>query len=246
MLRDRRRLVPLLLLALGAALMAVACDDDDDAIQPSGNTVSESFDFADFDAVSLSRAFEADVERAAEFSVQVTIDDNLRDRLVVEVRGDTLHVGLEPGTSVRGGATLEARVALPKLRALDLSGASRVRLSGFDDADDVDIDASGASRVSGELTTGAVRLRLSGASSAAIVGSAETAMFEASGASNFDLADFIVGTASVELSGASRAEVHVTEEITQVEASGASRLVYRGDPRVGAIDSSGASTIEAR
>lgn len=235
-----------LLLALAAALVLVACDDDDDAIRPSGTTVTESFDLAGFDAVRLSHAFDAEVVRAAEFSVEVTIDDNLRDRLIVEVRGDTLHIGLESGTSIRGNVTLDARVTLPELAELRLSGASRARLSGFDAAGDVVLRASGASRIQGELAAQTVAINLSGASSAEIVGSAETATFEASGASRFDLADFVVASASVELSGASRADVHVTAEITRVEVNGASTLVYRGDPRLGSVDSSGASTIEAR
>ena len=54
--------------------------------------------------------------------------------------------------------------------------------------------------------------------------------------------DFVVEDADVEVSGASRATVYVTGRL-DVDASGASRVDYLGDPILGRIDTSGASSV---
>ena len=66
----------------------------------------------------------------------------------------------------------------------------------------------------------------------------------ASGASSIDLEDFLLEIASVNLSGASKATVNVSDELGPVEASGASRLRYLGQPSLSGVDTSGASSVE--
>jgi hypothetical protein len=65
---------------------------------------------------------------------------------------------------------------------------------------------------------------------------------EASGASDVDLVDFAVQSADVQASGASKVTVHVTGRLN-VEASGASHVRYRGNPNLGRVDTSGASSV---
>lgn len=65
-----------------------------------------------------------------------------------------------------------------------------------------------------------------------------------SGGSTLNLSDFIVETAEVDLSSASEATLNVQERIDPVEVSGASRLRYLGDPSLGDVSTSGASTVD--
>jgi hypothetical protein len=66
---------------------------------------------------------------------------------------------------------------------------------------------------------------------------------EVSGASRADLEKFHARNVDVNLSGASEATVYVSETL-DIEASGASRLYFIGNPTIGEIDISGASTIK--
>jgi hypothetical protein len=62
---------------------------------------------------------------------------------------------------------------------------------------------------------------------------------------NFDLEDFPVVDAKIELSGATEAEV-VLRGTLDIDVSGASRLYYGGNPTIRRIDLSGASSIKRR
>jgi hypothetical protein len=68
---------------------------------------------------------------------------------------------------------------------------------------------------------------------------------DASGASRFNLDDFTVNNADVDFSGASSGTVNLDGRL-DADLSGASRLWYIGEPNMGNIDTSGASTISKK
>jgi hypothetical protein len=142
--------------------------------------------------------------------------------------------------------TLQVRVTMPALAGLDLSGASRARLDGFDRAPAARLDAtvSGAGRLSGLLVADQLALELSGASEADLAGTTRDLALQLSGASHATLDRLPATVASVALSGASHAVVWVDGDV-RGEASGASSLVVRGDARTN-VETSGASSVSRR
>jgi hypothetical protein len=216
----------------------------DERARPSGRTVTEDFDIRGFDGLEISHAFEVEVVRSSSYEVEVRIDGNLREYLRVEKRGDILAIGLEPLRSFNtGNAVLEAEVHMPDLRRVKVSGAGDVRISGFSSAGGFEVDLSGASYLGGEITAREVRAEASGASRIRLRGKAEDLRLKVSGASNADLEKFPVDHADIELSGASEAAVALSGTL-DIDASGASRLFFGGNPTMGRVELSGASSIK--
>jgi len=104
---------------------------------------------------------------------------------------------------------------------------------------------SGASRVSGDIVAGNVDFDISGASSVELDGSANDIIADVSGASSLKLDDFTATNANVDLSGASSGTVNLTGRL-DADVSGASRLWYIGEPTLGDIDTSGASSVSQK
>lgn len=236
-----------LLILLIAGVLLAACTipaPTFNTLRGSGNTVTQTYDFSNFDGVVISHAFKAEIMAGDGYSVEVTVDDNLVEHLRVEQKGDTVTIALEPNFGVIN-TTLRARVTLPRLVALDASGASRVDVSGFKTSDDVRITVSGASTTKGDMETGGLKVDVSGASTLSLQGSGRRLDVNASGASTADLRDFAVGDATVDVSGASRASVNASGKL-DARASGASSVRYTGNPRLGRIDETGASTISGQ
>ena len=144
-----------------------------------------------------------------------------------------------------GGATLEAKVAIPKLTSVKPTGASRGTVQGVASEEEFRADISGASRLSGEIQAAQTKLRLSGASSVDLTGSSPIFKLNGSGASRAVMEDFAIDSAEVHLSGASSATLNVKDKFGPVSLSGASRLVYLGDPTFKDFHASGASSISA-
>ena len=117
----------ILVLLIVAALLVAGCVGlpSFTALRGSGNPVTQTFDFSNFDKLGISQAFQTEVTASDSYSVEVTVDDNLVEHLRVEQRGDTVYIGLEPNNML-ANARLRARVTMPALTSLDASGASTI------------------------------------------------------------------------------------------------------------------------
>ncbi len=235
-------MVPLVSACCGLPDLSGLIPASGDVIQGSGTLVTEEFDLSGFDMVDVSHAARVTISQGDTFSVVVSIDDNVLEYLQVEKQGSTLKIGLDPRHNYRD-TRATAEVTMPELTGLALSGASRGTIGGFKSSRDLNVDASGASRLSGDIEAGDARFELSGASRVTLTGSAEDLVIGASGGSTVDLADFLVADANVEASGASDVTVNASGRL-DVDASSGSRVTYLGSPTLGTIDSSSGSSVE--
>jgi hypothetical protein len=230
----------------------------------SGEIATWDMDYADFNSIEVSSAFDVTIDRADSYLVRITIDKKLYEYLKIDQCGDTLRIGLKSGHTYMG-TTQRAIVNLPDLRRLELSGASSAVVSGFSVSHSLDFQISGASRldlghtiagnsdfslsgasqVNGVIEMDDGHFSLSGASFLELKGSAEDITIDASGASRVNLPDFAVLTADIHLSGASDAVVNVSTRM-DVNLSGASSLEYIGSPKLGKFNMSGGSTLNQR
>lgn len=229
-------------------LVTTACDGSvlgiGEHVRGSGALETNDYAFTDFTAVDVSSAFVATITMADEYSVSVTADDNIMDLLLVKMTDNTLTIGLD-GTLAVTNATLEVNITMPALSILRLSGATRATVSGFSSTDALTLEASGASSIRGDITAGSTSIDLSGASEIELEGTAAELTADVSGASRLVLADFLVTHADLVVSGASKATVNLTGRL-DADVSGASRLTYIGEPTMGDISTSGASSLEAQ
>jgi hypothetical protein len=210
----------------------------------SGDLKTEEYAFSDFNRVEVSSAFEYEIRQSNSYGISITADDNVIEKVQVTKEGDTLKISLET-TPRLGSLTLKAVLTMPYLRGLTISGASRGIISGFSSDNDMDIKVSGASKVTGDITAGDVDFNVSGASAVQLEGSANNIVANVSGASRFNLGGFMVNNANVTLSGASTGTVNLSGKL-DANLSGASKLSYFGEPTMGNINTSGASTLRKK
>lgn len=230
----------------------------------SGNLDTEEKYFGDFTRVEVSNAFEVEIIQSGEFNVSITTDDNLLKYIRVSKSGETLKIGVKTGSY--NFTTLEASVSMPDLYGLDLSGATRGTVRGFSSSHDFSVELSGASSldmrdmsagdvefdISGvssldmrDMSAGDARFDVSGASSIRSEGSANDIFIDASGASDVKFADFLVNNVDINLSGAGSGTVNLDGKL-DAALSGASELRYVGEPTMGDIDISDASTVSKK
>jgi len=210
----------------------------------SGNLETEEYTFTNFTRVEINGDFEFEVRQSSSYSIDVTADDNVMDYVRVSQDGQTLKIRLATASFLRLG-TLRVSVAIPQLHGLTVSAASHGTVSDFSSTEDLDITVSGASRVTGDITAGDIEFDVSGASTIQLEGSADDMIAAVSGASTCNLGDFTVNDADVNVSGASTGTINLNGRL-DANVSGASTLLYIGDPIMGTIDVSGASTLREK
>ena len=253
--------------ALTAALVAAGCDmPSTGGLGPGdrlGRAVTKHYDFTGVTKVTVDSGFKVDIDYGETSEVSVTVDDNLvEEHLEVELDGDTLRIGLADLWQYRD-VTLRARVVMPRITGLEVSGASSVVVTKFASGDPLAAHRvrlecrepgrrarrhGDAGRLRGEPGRGRggdgrarrrgvrrERRRLAGSAGRTAAGRLRRQPPRPPGLTAPD--------ADLTLSGGSRGEVTVTGTL-DAEASGGSRLEYAGDPELGDIDASGGSVVE--
>ena len=217
----------------------------------------------DFNGIDGSSSFEIEVKRADRFSVLIVANRSLKDKLVVEKRGDSLYLGIKPFISL--GFIIQspkAIITMPELSSVQLSGASSMVAAGFKSDKNFTCDLSGSSSLNIDMTGRNFTFDLSGSSDVTAViesdrlsielsGSCDLEMYgygneltaDLGGASSADLKDFSVKKADVELSGSSNLHINL-DGILNIDASGASNLYYTGNVTLGDIELTGSSLIK--
>ncbi len=132
--------------------------------------------------------------QSSTWGVSLTAQQKLFDQIEVTKSGETLQINIQWGwgtwVSSWGYQRPKARITVPELSVLRLSGASKGSARGFKSTHDTDlflsgassldidieaasstIEVSGASRLTGKLTVDDVRLQINGASNATLTGS---------------------------------------------------------------------------
>lgn len=219
------------------------------------------YNLSDFSGIDGSAAFNIEVKKDDNFSVLIIADKSLEDKMIVEVRGNKLYLGMKLFSGFITKSP-KAIITMPELYNVQLSGASEMVAAGFSSSKDfhgeisgasslnLDIVAgnyffeiSGASDVYAVLVTEYLDMELSGSSGVELFGRAETVKIDASGASSGNLRDFIISDADLELAGSSDFYMNMTGTLN-IDASGASTLYYTGNVTLEEIELSGASSIK--
>jgi len=207
--------------------------------------VTKEFDFRNFTSIEVGYAFEVNVTRADTHSVTITLNENVFEYLDISQSGKTLIIRMK-SYYIYQRVTRQASITLPALRSLELSGASRGEVAGFETTDDMGFDVSGASNLSlVDLKAGNTSFDVSGASTVELEGKGTNVRLEVSGASTARLERFPIEIANTHVSGASNATIEVSDRL-DIDVSGASRLYYNGSAVLGSIEVSGASTLSRR
>lgn len=208
-----------------------------------GDLETREFAIKDFSSVQVGGTFEVEIIRSEEFGIKITADEGLFKNLNVVKDGDTLKISHAKHIAWFSRITRpKARITMTVLKGLQLSGASRCRVSGFSSTENFKLGLSGASSLSGEITAGDTEFDLSGAGKVELTGSAKDVVVNASGANQLELGAFSVNNAAIRLTGANRTTIKMTGRL-DARLTGASSLSYIGSPVMGEIRTSGASRL---
>jgi len=234
----------IVLLVVGIVVMAIGAVFVFLWVSP-GNIKTENMEFSGFSNVEAGSAFQVNITQSDNFSVKISAGENIFDRIQITQEGQTLKIQINPGIFF-GTLNAKAEITMPTLNSLDIAGATHGTVDGFNNSDQFVAKVSGASFL--ELTNfmvADVDFELSGFSHLTGSGTGNNLTSTVSGGSNLDLTNFQVDNANINLSGGSHATVKLDGRL-DVQASGASSLEYIGEPTLGTINTSGASSINKR
>ena len=140
-----------------------------ETIVGSGTLAAKTWDLAGFDRVQVKSTFQAEITKGTTFKVTTTADDNVLPHIQVVKEGTTLKIGLDRG-SYRLKSPLKAEITLPTLVGLEIGGASKGTLKGFQSERELKAKVSGSSELAGSMAVERCEFKVDGASTLSLVG----------------------------------------------------------------------------
>ena len=223
-------------------------DASSDNRKPSYSYSDElTYPFENFEELEISALMDVEVRKSQDESYSVLVrggEDNLDDVYLNQV-GTRLEVRFKDNDwtwwSEKNLDRVQVIITMPELKHLEISGASKGEVSGFDQ-DRMEIEVSGLSELYFNSKVKTVYMEIDGASKATMIGAGESLQAQVSGASKLKSVDFRVSHADIQVSGASSANVFAEERLNAA-AAGVSTIKYRGTPKV-IKEESGMSNVE--
>lgn len=201
-----------------------------------------------FHAIHASDAFDIYISQGNEEKLAVSASEEkyLAD-IITTVKNGVLIIKYDEGKNFfHGNRKLRAYISVRNVNELRASGAATFKIEGSLTCNDLRLDLSGASKLTGRIVVdGSFSADLSGASDIQINGSANEMVIDASGASDVKAYDFKTAVCNITASGACNINISVDKELS-AHLSGASSVNYKGSAMIKDIKTSGASNISRK
>lgn len=212
----------------------------------------KEFDYADFEHIKMAGFFKVNIQQGKTYKVVFSGSEEDLEKINADLDGDELDISMsgkgwfEGWKWVSNGQqeAIQVLITTPNINSLTISGACEGSISGFNTESDITFEISGISKINANINVARVEAEVTGASTLTLNGNAKSAQFGVAGASGIKAYNFVVKEMEAEVSGASHAELNVTDELN-AEANGASSISYKGSVQNVRAESSGASSVKA-
>lgn len=214
--------------------------------------IEKNYNLKGFRGLSISNTFEVEVEKSDTYSVNVAVASEYAPYLDIKVNGGILYIGFKNlprklnNTSFIKSAAV-ARVTMPTLERLSLSGVSKFSCDDVFDIgnSDFQLSLSGISEVEHLEVYGTdADISLSGTSKANIAGDFFEIDMSLSGTSRAVLTANAEDL-SVQVSGTAVADIEGEFEDVDFSTSGVSNITVKGKAVELEVESSGTSSVDA-
>ncbi|HEX3761380.1 MAG TPA: head GIN domain-containing protein [Kofleriaceae bacterium] len=178
-------------------------------IRGSGNAKTEVRTVPAFSAIDLTGSVDAEIAAGPEAHVEISGDDNIVPLVTTDVHGDRLEIGTRQ--SIRPNVKLLARITLPRLTAIDLTGSGDITARGLQ-ADHLAIGLGGSGNIRAD-------------------GTAHDLEIDVRGSGDIAFGQLAAERARVSVSGSGDVDVSAARAL-DVSISGSGDVTYHGDPEL--------------
>ena len=230
------------LLVICISCQSFSCSGE--VIKGNGTIETKTFPQNNFNALSISGGWTADIRHSETFSIQIETDENIFPDLDISVAGTTLNIGFKSGYSI-SPTQCKVSITMPALIKLQTAGSLTAVISSFNmPKDSMSIDISGSGNITArDITVNTLKVDVSGSGDFSATGKAENMIADVSGSGDIKTTDFETEKADISISGSGSAKVWVTRHLkADIGASGSVR--YKGNPAI-EIKSSGSGRISS-
>jgi phage shock protein PspC (stress-responsive transcriptional regulator) len=199
---------------------------------------TEDSGLTDFDQLDIHGIVDVRIHQGDTYSVELTGPEEEKKKYQIYRSGKTLIIDFEGKRNFnldwKTDKVLDDQVhifiTMPDLERLEANGTGSIEIDEFQ-VDDLELELRGPIKMEGDLQTEEIMINLTGAAELYLKGHSQRMNADLTFASTLKAYDFEVNEARVEVNGASKAKLNVTEKL-EIEEGMASDIDYRGNPEI--------------
>jgi hypothetical protein len=208
----------------------------------SRNLISETRTVSGYQRVEVSGAGTLEIIQDGSESLSIETDDNMMQYVTSEVRGGTLHIGLDSTLRALLPSKLSLTLHVKDLSGITTSGSWEVNSAEIKAAS-LDIVLSGSGKMTVDsLSVGTLSADISGSGGLTLAGKADSQTIDISGSGKYQAGDLSTKATTVSISGSGNVTVWTSDNLTG-HVSGSGDVSYYGNPQV-SFDQSGSGKIQ--
>jgi len=184
------------------------------------NIIKQKRQIEEFNGIDVGGAFTVYLKQGDQNSAIVETKAKIIDKVLTEVKKQTLYIYSK---SLKNPGKLNVYITFKDISRIDVHGAATIKGQSVISAEELKIDASGASFVELDLDVDTLNTDISGAADIKLTGKANTHVTSVSGAGELEAADLKTNTTHAEASGAGDATINASEE-AEINTSGAASI----------------------
>lgn len=209
--------------------------------------ITKKYNFGNIQEIEAGFVYEIYVTKGKTSNIEVTYPKEMEHLLDVthDNYGKLILKSKPIKHSKQSHDKVTVKLQMEDITDIDLSGAARLYITGIYTCNVLDIELSGASKLSKfEVNSKELSLECSGASSIELVGKYKEIDIDASGASKVNItSDSPVNEIETEVSGACKVNLNLDAILYKGEYSSATKINYKGNCNNLVIGASGACNL---
>lgn len=224
---------------LGMAFLNMACmineysnspEQMDEEIRGSGIFISEELALEDFHSVSMCTAGLVTIEQGNEQKVSITVDDNIREHIVLSVVNEELIISVAPNVRLTR-FDLKIEVILKDIETLTTNSAGSIIGKSPFEADYVALIINSAGNISLDIKAEEIVSVLNSAGSLMLSGETPRHYAQVSSAGNMLAFDLKTDTTIIMLNSAGNAQVSALQ-LLDITINSCGSVYYKGTPKI--------------
>ena len=212
----------------------------DSSIRPAKKSVTQRREVRRFEEIAASSGITILVRQADEWTVEVSADKNIIDRVQTEVVGKTLRIRYRNNTSINGRhEPTVVRVSCPVLTNISATSGTDITFTNLFEGEALTVHATSAARI------GSLMLSATSGADITLTGRSRHSTLTATSGANIDASALVSEEVSASATSGAHVKTYAHTRLTAKATSGAI-VVYYGNPTQTDISATSGGSIRKR
>jgi len=211
-----------LLLATCIVLSAPLLAQKIKTINGEGPSVTQDRNGGTFDEIHSKGSFDINITDGPTHSVKVEAQENIQQYIVVENKGNELHISNKKGYNLKTDKAITIHITAPALQAIHSAGSGNIKSENMlTGSDKFQIKSAGSGNIIVDIETSSLNTSIAGSGNITLKGKTKDMDASIAGSGNIKARDLQSAVTSISIAGSGNAEVVATEKLsTRIAGSG--------------------------